>query len=244
MRQPLAPLKRMIYPGRMIAIGRDVSGAHHIVLYAITGRSPSSQARKLVAEGNRIWTKPTDPEILKKGNPDLLVYPAIVLGAGIAVSNGKQTSDIDPEGKESPIEVLERGLQKWSFEPDAPIYTPRINGCVLPSNRTALGLIRRGPGGEALRSFFELSLAPRQGKMISTYQGENTDPLPSFRGGPLDLTLAEATAADMAAAVYGALAPRPGEPDFRVAVACVFARISDLRDYRLHIINRNERTGR
>jgi len=244
MRHPLASLERLAYPGRLIVIGRDVSGAFHVVIYAVTGRSPSSQARKLVAEGNAVWTKPTDPDVLKKGNPDLLVYPALILGEGIAVSNGRQTADIDPRGEGSPIAVLERGLKSWSFEPDAPIFTPRINGCVLLSNRTALGYIRRGAQGEAVPSFFELSLAPGEGKMISTYRGENCDPLPAFEGGPLDLGLAEASAAETAAAVYESLGPRAGGPDFRVAVACVFARVSDLRDYRLHIINREERIDR
>jgi len=244
MRHPLAPLTRMTYPGRLIAVGRDVSGAFNVVIYAITGRSPSSQARRLIAEGNAVWTKPTDPEVLNKGNPDLLVYPALVLGAGIAVSNGKQTVDIDAGGQGSPVHVLDSALKTWSFEPDAPIFTPRISGCVLPSNRAALSVIRRADGGEALRSFFELPFVPGKGQMISTYQGENRDPLPSFQGEPFDLEFEEISAAAMAEAVYESLGPRPGENDVRVAVACVFAKVTDMKDHHLHIINRDERTGR
>ena len=111
MSHPLTPLTEMTYPGRLIALGRDLSGAFNVVIYAITGRSPSSQARRLVAEGNAVWTKPTDPEVLNKGNPDLLVYPALVLGAGIAVSNGKQTVDIDAGGQGSPVDVLDSALK-------------------------------------------------------------------------------------------------------------------------------------
>lgn len=244
MRQPLACLKRMTYPGRLIAVGRDVSGAFNIVIYAITGRSPSSQARKLVAEGNAVWTKPTDPEVLKKGNPDLLVYPALIFGAGIAVSNGKQTADIDPQGQGSPIQILDSGLKNWTYEPDAPIFTPRISGCILPSKRAALSVIRREADGEALRSFFELPLTPGKGKMISTYGGENKDPLPSFLGEPIDLDLQETSAEAMAEAVYESLGPRPGGNDFRVAMVCSFAKASDMKDHRLHIINRDERTWR
>jgi len=35
------------YPGRVIIIGAEKTGKNVVVLYAITGRSPSSQARKI-----------------------------------------------------------------------------------------------------------------------------------------------------------------------------------------------------
>lgn len=243
MKRPLSALARMTYPGRLIALGRDASGAFNIVIYAITGRSPSSQARKLVSEGNAVWTKPTDPAVLKKGNPDLLVYPALMMGGGIAVSNGKQTADIRAAEEGSPVLVLDSALKNWSFEPDDPIFTPRISGCVLPSNRAALSLIRRGSGGAALRSFFEFSLTPGLGKFVATYRGENEDPLPSYQGDPLALEIKDETPEAMAEAVYDALGPKHGGTDFRVAVACVFAPAADMKAYRLHIINRRERTG-
>ena len=242
MKKPLACLQRMTYPGRLVAVGRDVSGAFNIVIYAITGRSPSSRARKLVVEGNAVWTKPTDPEVSKKGNSDLLIYPALVLGAGIAVSNGRQTSDIDPRGEGSPIAILDMGLKSWTFEPDAPNFTPRISGCVLPSNRVAMSVLSRAADGEPLRSFFETSLKAGKGRMISTYEGENKDPLPSFQGEPVELDLQESSAETTAEAVYESLGPGPGENDFRVAVACAFAKTTDMRDHHLHIINRDERT--
>lgn len=241
MRQPLEHLSRMIYPGRLIAIGRDASGDFNVVIYAITGRSASSQARKLVLEQNAVWTKPTDPEALAKGNPDLLLYPALVLGRGIAVSNGKQTSDIDAGSPGSPVHALDHALKNWTYEPDAPIYTPRISGCVLPSNRAALSVIKRADNGEALRFFFELPLIAGKGKMISTYSGENKDRLPSFHEEPIDLELEESSTAAMAEAVYAALGPQEAEKDFRVAVACLFAKASDMTDHQFYLINRTER---
>ena len=90
----LEAIAEMEYPGRLIALGRDPTGEHNVVVYAVTGRSPSSQARTLEynADDNTIFTKPTDPEVLEKGNPDLLLYDAIVmLDDSVAVSNGKQT---------------------------------------------------------------------------------------------------------------------------------------------------------
>jgi IMP cyclohydrolase len=237
----LDPLSSLAYPGRLIVIGRDRSGGRVIVIYAVTGRSPSSQARELVRRGDSVWTQPTDPEILAKGNPDLLVYPALIFGRGIAVSNGKQTADIALGGSRGAAATLESGLRAWSFEPDAPIFTPRISGCVLPGAAAALNIIRRGTAGEPERHFYEFRPAPGEGRMISTYAGENANPLPIFRGDPVAVELAGSTAQGMAEAVDAALAPKPGRPDLRVAVACAVARADDLAGLDLAIINRRER---
>ena len=114
------------YPGRLIIIGRDPSGRKNVIVYAITGRSPSSQARKLEKEGDSIWIKPTDKETIQKGNVDLLVYPALfVMEQGIAVSNGKQTVDIMASlgHSRNASEVLAFSLQKWDYDPDSSLLT-------------------------------------------------------------------------------------------------------------------------
>ncbi len=232
----------MVYPGRLIVIGRDRSGESLVVVYAVTGRSPSSQARELARRGSAVWTRPTDPDVLAKGNPDLLVYPALIFGRGIAVSNGKQTADIALEGAASAAAALDSGLSGWSFEPDAPIYTPRISGCVLPGGTSALNIIRRGRDGAAERRTFEFLPARGKGRFLSTYAGENSDPLPIFSGEPISVDLPEPSARAMAAAVDEALAPKSCGPDFRVAVACAYARIGDLSGVDLAIINHHERT--
>lgn len=236
------PLRRLAYPGRLLALGKARSGTA-VVLYVVTGRSPSSQARRLVLDGRTVWTRPTDPQVVGSGHPDLLVYPALRIGKGIAVSNGRQTTDIDPDAEGSPVSVLERGLRDWSYEPDAPIYTPRISGCILPSGRSALAVIRRGAEGEELRSYFEFPLLAGRVRYVSTYAGPNADPLPAFAGEPRDIPFAETTARDTAEAAYAALGPaKPGGRDFRVAVACLFADPADPMRFELHLINRDERT--
>lgn len=237
------PLSRMAYPGRLVALGRDAADEFNIVIYALTGRSPSSQARKMVIESNKIWTKPTDPVTFKTENPDLLVYPAVILDRGIAVSNGQQTADIDVRSGQSPIEVLDLALKDWSYEPDAPIYTPRISGCILSSNRAALSVVKRVENGDSLRFFFEVPLIAGKGKFVATYAGENKDPLPPFHGEPLDLKLSEKSVKALVEAVYGALKPAAGDVDFRVAVACIFAQKSDMTNRQIAIINRHERTS-
>ncbi len=128
MNDPLAPLRRMPYPGRLIIIGRDPGGTRAVLVYAITGRSESSRARRLKFAEGAVWTEPLDMEVLKKGNVDLLIYRAIVLGSGIAISNGRQTEDIvqvlNREKEEvDPGAILARALGDWIYEPDAPHYT-------------------------------------------------------------------------------------------------------------------------
>jgi len=244
MSKGLKNLSSKEYPGRVIIIGQDNSGENTVVIYVITGRSPSSQARKLDYDRNTIWVKPLDEEILKKGNIDLLIYPAIfILSQGIAVSNGKQTKDIKTclEQSQNTAEILALALQKWSFEPDAPTYTPRISGCVLSQKRSAFSLIKRALDGSSEKTIFEFSLKAGQGKMIATYTGENKDPLPSFFGEPVSVEIEKKTAADMAEEVYKALKPTKKEKDFRVGVACVFFKNLESGQYNVSIINRYER---
>lgn len=243
MRAGLENLARRDYPGRIIVIGRDNTGKNVFVIYAITGRSPSSQARKLSREGDTLWVNPTGEEIIRQDKVELLVYPAICLSQGIAVSNGRQTLDIKSRlaHGQNPSEILASALSSWNYEPDPPIYTPRISGCVVNSQRAALSIIKRGEDGSSLRNIFEVPLIEGKGWMISTYQGENKDPVEPSSGEPQELEFDQDNPNDMAEAVYEALAPREGEKDFRVAVACVFSPGIDVGEFAVSIINRIER---
>jgi IMP cyclohydrolase len=237
-------LARLEYPGRLIAMGLASSGVRAVIVYAITGRSPSSQARKLVLRDHGIWVQPTDEDVLKTGNVDLLVYPALLFGqAGVAVSNGKQTVDIrDGLGSGAgPISVLSTALAAWDYEPDTPIFTPRISGCLVRGS-AGLSLVRRGESGEPLRSYFEVPFREGEGRLVSTYEGPNRDPLPSFAGQPHRVALAGGSARETAETIYRELGPVLPEKDFRVAVACVSASLSRPDDLDVHIINRHERT--
>jgi IMP cyclohydrolase len=240
----LESLSSREYPGRVVVIGQDSSGVSTVIIYAISGRSPSSQARKLTVEGNAIWVQPTDEETLGKGNRELLVYPAIQFTPqGIAVSNGKQTSDISMAlvQSQNPVEVLSASLSTWDYEPDSPIFTPRISGCVLADRKAALGIIRRASDGTSQRKFYDVPLIPGHGKMIATYSGKNEDPLPSFTEEPVEVGIQARRADEMAEAVYDALGPEAGKDDLRVSVACVFTSDFDTRQEEIYIINRHER---
>ena len=84
-------------------------------------------------------------------------------------------------------------------------------------------------------------MTPGMGKMISTYEGENKDPLPSFTGEPVDIEIKSKKPDELAEAVYSALEPEEGKKDFRVSVACVFS--TNLSSYKceVFIINKHER---
>jgi IMP cyclohydrolase len=237
---PLGALAQMTYPGRLIILGRDPSKRSNVVIYAITGRSPASRARLLRREENAVWARPAEPLLVQQGNLELLIYPAIVAGRGIAISNGRQTLDIDLQAEDDPVSVLDKGLARWSFEPDDPCFTPRISGCILASDRAALSVIRRSEDGAALRNFFEIPLVAGRASFVATYAGSPRDPLPSFEGEPVALALEWESAASAADAVYESLGPKSGGPDFRVAVACLFARAEDMSQFELRIINRQE----
>jgi IMP cyclohydrolase len=239
-------LTAMEYPGRVLIIGRAPGDGRAIVIYAITGRSPSSQARMLEWRDNGVWVRPTDEKTLRTGNVDLLVYPAVLhFPGGIAVSNGKQTSDIRirlEEGKSGPVAVLAAALRTWDYEPDAPNFTPRISGCVLPGPSAALSVIRRDGDGTPLRNYHEVPLVAGKGKLITTYDGINRDPLRSFSGDPVDVGIKSGNPGVLAEAAYAALAPSGQRPDFRVAVTCVAADDIGANRFEIAVINRHERT--
>jgi IMP cyclohydrolase len=245
MPQAFGSLVNKEYPGRLIIIGQDTSGEKAIIVYAITGRSPSSQARRMVAQKGGIWVKPTDTQTLKEGDPELLIYPAVLFGQGIAVSNGKQTPDILEclPHFQDPVDVLKSSLSCWDYEPDDPAFTPRISGCVLSTMRTALSIIRRAEDGFSHRDYFKIDLIPGKGKLISTYAGQNIDPLPPFAGKPEDVLFTQNTAEETARDVYNTLEPRGRVKDFRVSVACIFCHPDSPSLHEKVIINRSERNA-
>jgi IMP cyclohydrolase len=236
-------LQNKEYPGRVIIVGKDLSDKYFVIVYAITGRSPSSQARKIDVTSDGAWVTPTDEKILEEGNKELLIYPAILYGHGVAVSNGRQTSDIKnaltPEL--DAVNILSSALIDWEYEPDAPTFTPRISGCVLPDGQAALSIIKKNAAGLSLREYFKIPLLAGKGKMISTYSGPNRDPLPSFEGEPEDVLLGYRTARETADAVDFALKAQRPEQDFRVSVVCVFLREQTTADFTISVINRSER---
>jgi IMP cyclohydrolase len=235
----------MPYPGRLIILGASAETDRVIIVYAVTGRSAASRARRLTFEASAVWTESLDDAAIAEGNTDLLIYRAIAIDRMVAVSNGRQTDDIarllKKAGEDARADdILARALESWAYEPDSPHFTPRISGCVLTGGGAGLGLIRRGKDGARRASFTSWDLEAGQGRMLATYAGPEEIPLPSFAGDPVSIEMGEATAREMAEAVYSALQPADPEKDYRVATACISALRENLRNYDVHIINRRE----
>lgn len=231
------------YPGRFIIGGQFKNSEEIFLVYGITARSPASQARRLIKKENGIWVEPSDPQLIVSGNLDLLIYPAALYSrSGIAVSNGKQTNDIlkAMEIERHPVEALTRALKDWKYEPDEPIFTPRISLAYLGGFALGLSIIKRGEYGTTIRNYFELPLIPGKGWLIMTYLGVNVDPVPSFFGEPILLEISGNTADEIASQIYESLKPAEGKKDFRVAVACLRASLAENSVHEIKIINRQE----
>jgi len=253
-------LDDMIYSGRGIVVGMTPSG-NEFVGYSLTGRSTSSQARKLVQEEKTgvIKTAVTDSGQLEKGIPALLLYPAIILVEDIIiVGNGAQTRPICSALKshrQSPLEDVlcdvfskpyseyDKNGKRWinitTYEPDTPHNTPRISACI--HNRKGVMHIVRCKNGQEEQEVHSFDLEPCKGNLITTYKGGNENPLLPFSGPPLGVIINSETARDIAESVYAAIfgGKKPSD-NYRVAAA-IMLRNSKTKELETAIINRSER---
>ena len=167
------------YPGRGIVIGRQ-DEKHMRIYYFIMGRSVNS----------RIRTEACDPAKLQ--DPSLVIYhPVRLYKHSFIVTNGDQTDTIR--------DFLTKGrsfrdaLMTRTFEPDGPLYTPRISGIVRQGGRFELSILKSGDGDPDYhhRFFYTYDDVPvGSGCFISTYQCDGNPP-PSFAGEPIAVTLPE-----------------------------------------------------
>lgn len=183
----LLTLKENTYPGRGIIVGMDETGEYLIQVYWIMGRSENSRNRIFVIEEDGlVKTAPFDSTKIE--DPSLIIYTAMAQKDDYyAVSNGHQTLDILGGGN------LADSLAKWTYEPDAPNYTPRISALIKPDilaqQYAQISIIRKSKfSNEAIRIFYKFALSPGLGYCVTTYTGDG-NPLPSFTGEPYLLPL-------------------------------------------------------
>ena len=190
----LALLRGNPYPGRGIVAG---SGR---VYYFIMGRSENSRNRVFEATEDGIRTRACDES--RVTDPSLIIYhPVRRTERGLIVTNGDQTDTIRDVGD------FRAALMTRSFEPDAPNWTPRISALLRRDGSFELSILKRAPDGRCVREFFAYEgCAAGEGRFLSTYRCDG-DPLPSFEGEPLAVSLPEPEA------VWDAL-----NPDNKVAL--------------------------
>lgn len=265
----LENLAKMEYPGRVIMVGQNSYG-ENIVVYGLSGRSTSSKARRLLSSERKfsssrmeegmmkVFTEPTDPEALAKGDPALLIYNAIIsYGSITIVSNGAQTDSIDccvyankktyrvVNTNDIPVndillntfsepDIIKtkdgREIDLAIHEPDDPIYTPRISG-IIKDDYVMLSIATRDANEMPLMTYHEFNLMPGVGKMIATYDGPNPEKpaiVPSFQGYPRDVCFGNNKAHDLVKEVYDAMG------EFAVGVACVMPEQNIIKIKNLH----------
>jgi IMP cyclohydrolase len=174
------------YPGRGLVIGRSEEDTW-IIVYWIMGRSTNSRNRRFVAEGSSLKTEPVDPKLVK--DPSLIIYEAMLdLPGTYLVSNGDQTRTV--------YETMQKGgtiaeaLATREREPDAPNFTPRINGMISfngSSPEVVLAILKANELDSSYTDrYYYCPSMPKSGfgLGLTTYRADG-DPLPAFSGDPL-----------------------------------------------------------
>ena len=176
-------LREVSYPGRGITIGRSADGTKAVIAYFIMGRSSNSRNRVFVTEGDGIRTDAFDAS--KLVDPSLIIYhPVRAMGGDLIVTNGNQTDTIRDIGD------FRVALMTREYEPDEPNWTPRISAVLHKDGSFELSILKC-VDGRCLREFFCYEGCDEgKGYFISTYEGPG-NPLPSFRGEPIEVDMPE-----------------------------------------------------
>ncbi len=193
------------YPGRGILLGRTPDGKKTVLTYFIMGRSENSRNRIFEATADGIRTKAFDES--KMTDPSLIIYhPVRLLPNGLlVVTNGDQTDTIRDMLAQG--HCYRHALNTRTFEPDGPNWTPRISGVVKPDGSYNLSILKSMDGDErcCCRYFFEYDRpVAGTGHFISTYQGDG-NPLPSFAGEPIPVSLEAGSPEELARALWESL---------------------------------------
>ena len=227
-------LAQNAYPGRGIILGKSADGSYGVIAYFIMGRSENSRNRIFEPDGEGLRTKAFDES--KMADPSLVIYsPVRVAGSRTIVTNGDQTDTIyDCLTKGN---SFEDALRTRTFEPDPPLFTPRISGLVCTEDGSLsyqLSILKSnlGNGASALRQFFDYpNPVNGEGHFIHTYRCDGNPP-PSFCGEPRQVEIGNDLDA-FTTMIWNSL-----NPDNKISLFTRFIRLSDGKtDTR--IVNKN-----
>ncbi len=176
------------YPGRNITIGR-LDDDSIFFCYGIMGRSTHSKNRIFVKDDGVVKTKAFDESLLK--DPSLIIYNAVIpLENGFIVTNGDQSDTIHNYLKNN--QTFEAALDTREYEDDAPNYTPRISSLITFKDndleKLKIAILKRGMEG-VRRYYFNYEKIEKNTALIITTYSENTNPLKSFVGEPIEVSL-------------------------------------------------------
>ncbi len=229
----------MAYIGRIVGVGETVD-ENPVLLYGLSGRSPSSRARTATIYGGRVAIEPSGdltPE--QAAEAQRLIYDAIMVSNFFkfgVVSNGKQTDDMFKKIKSNQLKcmvplvsaydeacLIDGVLRKWGHEGKVGdrYNTPRISGAAEAHDTgfKVLGIIT-DKNQDASELSAHLNVRKGTAQYVSTYSGQGAEPAaPEFKD-VFDLAyrsefrILGETAYDLAAEMY-----RFMDPDFVVSSA-------------------------
>jgi IMP cyclohydrolase len=161
------------YPGRGVFVGR--AGERIVVGIFLTGRSEASRARTIARNGDSFDVLPTDETAV---DDPLRHYQGVIAdGSRLIAGNGRHVSELATAGCDpADAKCVLGGL---TFEPDPPLFTPRLSAVVsLSQSPTAiLGIAARGPNGQTRHQLMELeSLGTDELWLLHTYSGPSSSP--------------------------------------------------------------------
>ncbi len=225
-------LEESAYPGRGMIIGRQENSNTAVIAYFIMGRSENSR--------NRIFEEMPDGTLKAKAfdetkisDPKLIIYnPVRVLGNVHIVTNGDQTDTIYEYMKEG--KCYRKALMTRSFEPDGPIYTPRISGVLNEDGSYMLSILKSNCGlSECLRFYFEYESTPGIGHFIHTYK-EDSAIIQSFEGEPHAVEIEDIPIDEWTEKLWTSL-----NEDNKISLFARYVNL-DTHEYESRIINKNK----
>ncbi len=155
---------------------------------------------------------------LTDGPRDELRHYTAAIRNSHAVILGNGTHVVDVWDDIEAGAAFDEAHRKIDYEPDPPIYTPRITGLASLSPKGVHGFVTAGavsdprwPGITQHRTLNIESLAPGQGQLVTTYSGDLDNPQPD--GNPSVVRI-ESSWDSLVSDVWEAL-----DPNLKVAVA-------------------------
>jgi hypothetical protein len=208
-------LTELDYPGRGLAIGRDTEG-EAFVAYWLTGRSSASRQRSVELSDTSIAIRDTTDgpvDDLRHYVAALRVEDRIIIGNG---SHVEAMADEVSAGMDPGL-----ALRSTSYEPDPPIYTPRIFGSVWSKfgegvREILIGSALHNSSARGLPQHLLMhasELAVQQAMCVNTYTGQAESP--SISGQPRNTVITQPWTT-LAASIWSAL-----KSQYRVAVIVV-----------------------
>lgn len=204
-------LRTRPYAGRGCLASRLADGSLWFA-YFLTGRSEASRSRALKLDQHRDGDLRV-VDTRRGGEHDALRHyvAAARRGRWTVMGNGDQVEPL--------ADALAASMEPasaWAahtFEPDPPIFTPRVWICADAEERVLVGSARRSTRPDASTDrglWMPETLAPQSGILITTYSGTAEDVITS--GLPLDVGVEAATGEELLDVTWDAL-----EPSLRVA---------------------------